>query len=343
MSDPRNVERINSALRTRYVKMGLRNPFAPLDRMARDVLGRQDFALNLDAKKLAPERALSDLEDEDERLRKRKKFLYRSIGVIEELHKWVESDKDWKIEAQATSAYAQLAESLARNDLLDFNFEVKGVLLDVKELSRVCAATVAHERIVFLVGHDWAGAFEKAQDYEAGEWRLPSDHSAFEFQVNGRRVVVTADADNGSMTWLRAFIPTGYGWALMTDRQAPHDGQPKQIADDIRELFISHIRAICIGLDAEIIASTPERLPHKSNLESKDAKVPVKHDTFHTLSLARRHKVARLPGRDGDPARHNRLHFRRGHWRHYETWKTWIRWTLCGDPDLGFVDKQYRL
>jgi hypothetical protein len=33
----------------------------------------------------------------------------------------------------------------------------------------------------------------------------------------------------------------------------------------------------------------------------------------------------------------------RGHWRHYERHKTWIKWTLVGDPDLGFVDKHYRL
>lgn len=25
------------------------------------------------------------------------------------------------------------------------------------------------------------------------------------------------------------------------------------------------------------------------------------------------------------------------------TFKSWIRWCLVGDPDLGFVDKDYRL
>lgn len=37
------------------------------------------------------------------------------------------------------------------------------------------------------------------------------------------------------------------------------------------------------------------------------------------------------------------MHFVRGHWRHYEVSKTWIRWHLRGDPDLGFIDKEYRL
>jgi hypothetical protein len=52
-----------------------------------------------------------------------------------------------------------------------------------------------------------------------------------------------------------------------------------------------------------------------------------------------------LPAADGErePGRKKRLHFRRGHWRHYETHKTWIKWMLVGDPDLGFIEKQYRL
>jgi hypothetical protein len=30
-------------------------------------------------------------------------------------------------------------------------------------------------------------------------------------------------------------------------------------------------------------------------------------------------------------------------WRHFVSHKTWIKWTLVGDPDLGFIDKEYRL
>lgn len=37
------------------------------------------------------------------------------------------------------------------------------------------------------------------------------------------------------------------------------------------------------------------------------------------------------------------MHFRRGHWRHYQDHRTWIKWCLVGDPDLGFVDKHYKL
>lgn len=36
-------------------------------------------------------------------------------------------------------------------------------------------------------------------------------------------------------------------------------------------------------------------------------------------------------------------HIDRAIWRRFETHKTWIKWTLVGDPDLGFIEKHYRL
>ncbi len=42
-------------------------------------------------------------------------------------------------------------------------------------------------------------------------------------------------------------------------------------------------------------------------------------------------------------SRRTRLHVVRGHWRHYEEHKTWIKWHLRGDPDLGFIQKHYSL
>lgn len=64
------------------------------------------------------------------------------------------------------------------------------------------------------------------------------------------------------------------------------------------------------------------------------------------MSLARRHERAdRLPTPAGAFEHHTRkrLHFRRSHWRHYVSHKTKIPWTLVGDPNLGFVEKEYRL
>lgn len=67
---------------------------------------------------------------------------------------------------------------------------------------------------------------------------------------------------------------------------------------------------------------------------------------YHVVSLAARKRyAARLPepGDQDVERRHVRLHFVRGHWRHYENHKVFIKWHMRGDPDLGFIDKEYRL
>jgi hypothetical protein len=45
----------------------------------------------------------------------------------------------------------------------------------------------------------------------------------------------------------------------------------------------------------------------------------------------------------GEKRHSPRLHFRRGHHRHYENYKLWIKWQLVGNPDIGFIDKDYKL
>lgn len=64
---------------------------------------------------------------------------------------------------------------------------------------------------------------------------------------------------------------------------------------------------------------------------------------YHVVMLAHRRRLEPLPRDPGAEVTRKRLHFRRGHWRHYANHKTWIKWMLVGDPDLGFVDKEYRL
>lgn len=64
------------------------------------------------------------------------------------------------------------------------------------------------------------------------------------------------------------------------------------------------------------------------------------------VSLTRREHVLPRSRAEFDPdreVRHVRMHFRRGHWRHYQEHRTWIKWMLVGDPDLGIIEKHYRL
>ena len=62
---------------------------------------------------------------------------------------------------------------------------------------------------------------------------------------------------------------------------------------------------------------------------------------FHIVELNRRPRASSSVVGTTDAKL--RLHFRRGHWRHFDTHKTWINWTLVGNPDLGWIDKEYRI
>lgn len=114
-------------------------------------------------------------------------------------------------------------------------------------------------------------------------------------------------------------------------------------SDDDGIMIVAAIRAICVALEAEVAATEVVRTPHKLNhARERRGRQPI--FSYHTVNLARRSRVERLPAdADHEPAWRVRLHFRRGHWRHFENHKTWIKWMLVGDPDLGFVDKHYKL
>jgi len=63
---------------------------------------------------------------------------------------------------------------------------------------------------------------------------------------------------------------------------------------------------------------------------------------YHVVDLDRKNSGAGGPTAEA-AARAIRLHFRRGHWRHLDTGKVWVNWCLVGNPDLGWVDKEYRI
>jgi hypothetical protein len=204
--------------------------------------------------------------------------------------------------------------------------------------------TILHDRVngiklhSFVVEHDWARAFENAEDFtDDAPIRLPFPACLFEFAISGRRVAVMAHEFRDDQYRLMASVETPVGWAFLNLYASPY------IAP-IRTLVQRQIRAICVALEAEIAETEVVRAPHKLNrAREKRGRQPI--NDYHVVRLARRSRVAPLPssGSTEEPARRVRLHFRRGHWRHFETHKTWIKWTLVGDPDLGFIEKHYRL
>ena len=198
----------------------------------------------------------------------------------------------------------------------------------------------------FVVQHDWAAAFKNATDYaEFGKFKLPYEVCAFEFRVSGRPVIVLAtEAD--TVVYVQLAVEANGSW-FSFEHAMPFDdclegfGDPGFPEIALMVFLAPQIKAIAVALDAEVAETDVVRAPERLNrARAKAARRPLKD--YHVVSLSSRARAKSLAS-TGQSGTRRRLHFRRGHWRHFETFKTWVRWTLVGDPDLGFVDKEYRL
>lgn len=205
----------------------------------------------------------------------------------------------------------------------------------------------------FVVEHDWAGAFAKS-DALKGEFRLPYELCCFEFVVSGNRVctlwrevegvktfsvAVHITADNRWTSFDLNIVDVDDMWVTSNYKSG---GPLKEYEGRFATLLGQQVRAVCISLEAEVaVASDVIREPYRSNLPSRAPRA-LPEFSYHVVSLARlRRKLSATD--EPSTGRHRKLHWCRGHWRHYPDHRTWIKWCLKGDPDLGFVDKHYRL
>ena len=180
----------------------------------------------------------------------------------------------------------------------------------------------------FVVMHDWAQAFEGAEEFDDGGYPLPYDFCVFEFRMTGSNVLLFVTEQDEERR-IYPIIGNGTFWFMGSDK------------DPFCIEAIRQIRAICIALDAQVAEHDVVRSPTKLNAKrERDGKVPV--NDYHVVSLAKRARAKPIASTASTGSR-KRLHFRRGHWRHYQAHRTWIKWMLVGDPDLGFIDKEYTL
>lgn len=206
----------------------------------------------------------------------------------------------------------------------------------------------------FVIEHDWAAAFHGAQDFDQGEFPLPYDCTCFELRVNGLRVIMLMGVDGELGMIGNMIIGVNGRWYLNADQFRFSGGKIHSIklAKEIEpwrghaERFLNklaeQIRAVCIMLDAQVAEREVIRASERLNEQRRRKGQSLLRD-YHVVSLARRHRAKPMGDHVVTPGTKKRLHFRRGHWRHYAEHRTWINWMLVGDPDLGFVDKHYKL
>jgi hypothetical protein len=290
---------------------------------------KREFAVS---KRAELQREMAELDEELKAKQERAKRLHRGSDAIISIDAW--SEGELKIERPDGVSFRRLRKAVA---------EGRTIYLD----RDVGAETPAHdfEKEVFryaeimMIEHDWAGAFQNA-DLAGATVKLPYDVCAFEFKFSGRVVVALATQLETDIAFSPAIECEG-AW-MLAGFVTPASGMGNSENNSWIKLFNilgAQIRAACIALDAEVAKSEVVREPYTGS-HGKNSYHPPK--AYHVVSLAhRRARPLAAPGTE--TGRRIRLHFRRGHWRHFEQHKTWIKWMLVGDPDLGFVDKHYKL
>jgi hypothetical protein len=182
----------------------------------------------------------------------------------------------------------------------------------------------------FVIKHDWATALENAEGM-GDDFRLPFPMCAFEFRVSGRTLLIVVDETPEDVAVI-CLIQAGDFWVL-----AAADSSSKK---ELGGFIWAQIRAVCIALDAGVATYTTAPAPHKLNRNrARRGRLPIRD--YHVVDLARRHRSVRqaTPGQSGIRVR---LHFRRGHWRVLPSERrVWVSWCLVGNPDLGFIDKEF--
>lgn len=213
---------------------------------------------------------------------------------------------------------------------------------------------VFDDSMVFVIEHNWYEAISRADEFASGSFRLPYEVCIFEFRLSHKSVVAICSnyASEGTENEIvmQVAVEAVTGWALTPSIYRHISGNWEvlyhEYNDKIDSVFLrlinligNQIRAACIALDAEVATSKLVRAVHSGD-ETKGQ--PLPEYEYYTISLAHRERAEALQS-SGEVKGVKRLHFRRGHWRHYLTSKTWVRWCLVGNPELGFIDKKYRL
>lgn len=289
---------------------------------------KRDFVLS---RRVELRRELAEADRDRKNAHGKRARLQTGIDVLTEIDRWVSSDL--KFERPEDTSFRRMRKAVADGDTVYMGNEP-----DTKLPAHDFEKEVFRFAEVLMIEHDWAAVLLNS-DVANAVVKLPYEVCAFEFKFSGRVVIALATQLETDIVFSPAIECSGR-W-LLTGGVTPAKGRIDS-GDGWTELFDTlgtQIRAACIALDAEVAKSEAVREPYTGS-HGKNSYHPPK--AYHVVSLARRSaRPLATPGTE--TGRHVRLHFRRGHWRHFEDHKTWIKWMLVGDPDLGFVDKHYRL
>lgn len=202
---------------------------------------------------------------------------------------------------------------------------------------------------VILVKHDWHAVCSLIDGYDATAFQFPFDHFNVELRIGTVTAVVSL--------WDRSGDETQFGCVFAAERDdsftpitafSVADGIPILDHANLRrepwmgrlaKLALDQVRAMSVLLESDLAEASEIIAPAKlQKARAKRGTPPI--NSYLELALKRHSKsLSQQIAYQGVV----RCHFRRGHWMHVGDRKVWRKWTIVGNPDLGFVDKTYVL
>lgn len=173
---------------------------------------------------------------------------------------------------------------------------------------------------LFFVQHDWRAAFVTVPE---GDLRAPFPNCGFVFGVDGESFVVFTMDDMATVFVCKPAGPL----MMMLGKEDP-----------IGKWLTEQVRCVLVALDAEVVSKRESATALV--IDSRGARPQVMKRyvlTLHGRQVGTRSENP--PSGRSSPC----LHVRRGHWKHQPYGKVWSPWTLVGDPDVGRIDKDYRI
>ncbi len=196
---------------------------------------------------------------------------------------------------------------------------------------------------VVISNLDWRWLIDDVTKFKNAQ--LPFESVVFEMNINNCHCVVhmqqrhTSELTSES-TSISAMVYT----RLSDDQWIVIDPD-----DDLGHVYVAALTQAFGTITAmeleELTLLTQNQVPEKINKKRlKAGKEPLRDN--YTLDLKPRHKSSSQEIISGYELKTRmRAHFRRGHWRKLNGRDecVWVRWCIAGDPELGFINKMYRL
>src|SRR5258706_5349491 len=200
-------------------------------------------------------------EQERGALERERRRVRRILAALEEVEGKINAS-GLRLEKPPAPSFPDLRRAVSHSDAMYLGKD-ECKLERTEELDRRWEKEVFRHVNHFVVEHDWAAAFARA---DLGDFKLPYGFCAFDLHVSGFSVVGFAFQDDGdSKVGFSISVKSSSGWMLPPlEAMTIDDAELIKRTDGIGALLMfvaKQVRAVSIALDAEIAVTAGNRAP----------------------------------------------------------------------------------